>query len=84
MKNELKRRLKEGEQTFGTWITIESPLCTELMSTLGFDWFVFDTEHSPLDIYKVQTLMQAMRGKETTPIVRVWWNDLVAIKRAWI
>ncbi len=82
MKNDLKRRLKEGEQTFGTWITIESPLCTELMSTLGFDWFVFDTEHSPLDIYKVQTLMQAMRGKETTPIVRVWWNELVAIKRA--
>jgi len=30
-----------------------------------------------------QTLMQAMRGgSKTTPIVRVWWNDLVAIKRA--
>jgi len=83
MRNELKRRLKSGEQTFGSWITIESPLCTELMSSLGYDWFVFDTEHSPLDIYQTQTLMQAMRGdSKTTPIVRVWWNDLVAIKRA--
>lgn len=82
MRNELKRRLKRGEQTYGCWVTIESPMCSELMSTLGFDWFVYDTEHSPLDIYQTQTLMQAMRGTETTPIVRAWWNDIVAIKRA--
>jgi len=82
MKNELKRRLKAGEQTYGVWVTVESPIVTELLSTLGFDWLVFDTEHSPLDVYQVQTLMQAMRGEGTTPIVRVVWNDVVAIKRA--
>jgi 2-keto-3-deoxy-L-rhamnonate aldolase RhmA len=82
MRNELKRRLKRGEQTYGCWTTIESPMCSEMMSTMGFDWFVFDTEHSPLDIMQTQTLMQAMRGDATTPIIRVWWNDLVAIKRA--
>ncbi len=83
MKNILKRRLKAGEQVYGTWITLESPIASELMSTLGFDYFVFDTEHSPLDMYMAQTLMQAMRGdSKTTPIVRVNWNDLVQIKRA--
>ncbi len=82
MRNELKRRLKRDEQVYGTWITIESPIVAEMLSTMGFDYFVFDTEHSPLDIYQAQTLMQAMRGQETTPIVRAWWNDLVAIKRA--
>ncbi len=83
MKNVLKRRLKAGEQVYGTWITLESPIASELMSTLGFDYFVFDTEHSPLDMYMAQTLMQAMRGdSKTTPIVRVNWNDLVQIKRA--
>lgn len=82
MRNELKRRLKRGEQTYGCWISIESPIATEMLSTMGFDWFVFDTEHSPLDIYMVQTLMQAMRGNDTTPIVRVNWNELVPIKRA--
>ena len=82
LRNELKRRLQRDEQVYGTWITIESPMATEMLSTLGFDYFVFDTEHSPLDIYKSQTLMQAMRGDRTTPIIRVWWNDLVAIKRA--
>jgi 2-keto-3-deoxy-L-rhamnonate aldolase RhmA len=83
MKNILKRRLKAGEQVYGTWITLESPIASELMSSLGFDYFVIDTEHAPLDIYQAQTLMQAMRGdSKTTPIVRVWWNDIVAIKRA--
>jgi 2-keto-3-deoxy-L-rhamnonate aldolase RhmA len=82
LKNELKRRLHKNEQVYGTWITIESPMVTEMLSTLGFDYFVFDTEHSPLDIYKSQTLMQAMRNEMTTPIIRVWWNDIVAIKRA--
>ena len=82
MRNELKRRLQRDEQVYGTWITIESPMATEMLSTLGFDYFVFDTEHSPLDIYKSQTLMQAMRGDQTTPLIRVWWNDLVQIKRA--
>ncbi|MBS7620190.1 4-hydroxy-2-oxo-heptane-1,7-dioate aldolase, partial [Candidatus Bathyarchaeota archaeon] len=82
MKNELKRRLKRGDQVYGIWVTIESPMVTELLSTMGFDYFVFDTEHSPLDIFQSQTLMQAMRPMGTTPIIRVWWNDLVAIKRA--
>jgi 2-keto-3-deoxy-L-rhamnonate aldolase RhmA len=83
LKNELKRRLKKDEQVYGTWITVESPMCTEMMSSLGFDYFVIDTEHAPLDILTAQTLMQAIRpDSKTTPIVRVWWNDIVAIKRA--
>ena len=58
-------------------------MMAEMMSSLGFDYFVIDTEHAPLDPLMTQTLMQAMRpDTKTTPIVRVWWNDLVAIKRA--
>ena len=83
MRNELKRRLKKDEQVYGTWITVESPFAAEMMSSLGFDYFVIDTEHAPLDMRMAQTLMQAMRhDTKTTPIVRVWWNDIVAIKRA--
>jgi len=81
LRNELKRRLKAGERTLGLWMSIESPIVSELLSGLGFDWFVFDLEHSPLDVYTAQTLMQAMR-EETTPIIRVAWNDPVLIKLA--
>lgn len=84
MQNRLKRRLQAGGQALGVWVTLESPIATELLSSIGFDYLVFDTEHSPLDVYQVQTLMQAMRGEGTTctPLVRVVWNDLVPIKRA--
>lgn len=83
MKNILKERVKAGEQVYGTWITVESPITAEMMSSMGFDYFVIDTEHAPLDMRMAQTLMQAMRpDTKTTPIVRVWWNDLVQIKRA--
>ncbi len=83
MINKLKRDLTQGKQVYGCWMTIESPICSEMMSSLGFDYFVFDTEHSPLEIYQIQTLMQAMRGdSKTTPIIRVNWNDIVQIKRA--
>ncbi len=42
MKNELKKRMYAGEQLYGTWITVESPIMTELMSSFGFDYFVID------------------------------------------
>jgi len=81
LKNELKKKLKSGKRTLGVWITVESPIVSELLSGLGFDWFVFDLEHSPLEILLAQTLMQATKGS-TTPIVRVAWNDPVQVKRA--
>ena len=83
MRNEFKRMMKDGKQGFGTWITVESPLASEMMSSMGFDYFVLDNEHSPLDMLQIQTLMQAFRpDSKTCPIVRPWWNDMVAIKRA--
>ncbi len=82
MDNLLKKRLRAGEQTAGLWISTPSLDVTELLSTFGFDWFVFDNEHSPLDVAATQSLMQAMRGNYTVPLIRVPWNDLVAIKKS--
>ena len=81
MKNELKKRLVNGERTVGAWITIPHTDISESLSTLPFDWFVFDQEHSTLDDQLTQQLMQAMKGN-VTPLVRVAWNDPVMIKKA--
>lgn len=81
MKNELKFRLKKGEKTVGAWITIPHMDISESLSTLPFDWFVFDQEHSVLDEELSQKLMQAMKG-EVTPLIRVAWNDPIIIKKA--
>ncbi len=80
--NKLKRKLSAGKTTLGVWVSIPSPDISEILSTMGFDWLVFDTEHSPMDVSTAQVLIQAMKGEETTPIIRVAWNDPVLIKRA--
>ncbi len=82
MRNPVKAKLKAGQPSIGTWMTIGHPDVAEFLATLGFDWFVFDMEHSPLSFETVQVLMQASSFSKTVPMVRVAWNDMVLIKRA--
>lgn len=82
MKNALKAKLRENKPALGLWITIPSPDVSEALSTLPFDWFLFDLEHSALNEQSTQVLMQGMRGDAITPLVRVAWNDQVLIKKA--
>jgi len=81
-KNFVKEKLRKGEPSVGTWIGIGHPDIPEILGNIGFDWFVFDMEHGPHSIEKVQNLMQAMSTSPTLPLVRVPWNDMVMIKRA--
>jgi len=43
----VRRKLKEGKTSIGTWITIGHPDIPDILGNLGFDWFVFDTEQAP-------------------------------------
>jgi len=78
---EFKQRMRNGEVLYGSWIDLVDPCACEIMSELGFDWFLIDTEHGPIDIGTLQNMLIAMRGSSTVPIVRVPWNDQVVIKR---
>ena len=80
--NRVKWMLKRGEVTFGTWVSIGNPDVAEILSNLGFDWLVFDTEHGPLSIETVESMIQATSGTGVVPLVRVGGNDMVMIKRA--
>lgn len=77
----LKNAIRSGRVTFGTWVTIGHPEVPEILSTLPFDWFVFDMEHGPLDVGTVEVLMMPLKGTSITPLVRIPWNDIVVIKR---
>ncbi len=78
----LKKILKSGEVALGTWITINHPDVVDALSEFPFDWFVFDMEHSPLEISDIEILMMPLRDTDITPLIRVPWNDMVVIKRA--
>src|SRR5207244_10040886 len=46
-----------------------------LLPDAGFDFLLFDTPHSPWEIEQLQPRIQAMRGKQTAPVVRVATNE---------
>lgn len=79
--NEFKRRLLAGEALDGLWFSSASPVLAEALSLAGFDWMLFDTEHSPVDVASVQPLLQAAAGGTAQAVVRPAWNDKVLIKR---
>ncbi len=81
-KNKVKELWREDRAAVGTWLALGSPIVAEIISHIGFDWVVIDTEHAPIGIETTQSIIQAMFATDTVPIVRVPWNDPALIKRA--
>ncbi len=81
MINEVKHKLSEGKVAFGPWVHIGHPDIAEILSLVGFDFVIYDTEHTPLSLESIQNMMQVMHGSRVVPLVRVAWNDPVLIKR---
>lgn len=81
MKNLLKEKINRKEPALGTFVGLGHPDVTEMLSRIGFDWLLIDSEHAPLSVETMQTMLQAMNGSTCTPIIRPPWNDPVAIKR---
>jgi 2-keto-3-deoxy-L-rhamnonate aldolase RhmA len=74
-----REKLRRGQTCLGTVITFTDPTVTETLSqVLDFVWI--DMEHNALTLETVQGHIMATRGSETTPLVRVPWNDPVLIK----
>lgn len=80
--NKVKSMLKRDLVTLGCWVTIGSGDVAEILSNLGFDWLLFDTEHSPLSLETIQYMIQATSATEIVPLVRVAANDMTLTKRA--
>ncbi|WP_114965506.1 HpcH/HpaI aldolase family protein [Alkalilacustris brevis] len=80
-KNAFKRRLLAGEVQFGLWMSLASPVTSEALSLVGFDWLAFDAEHAPVEISELQGLLQAAAVGGSACVVRPAWNDKVLIKR---
>ncbi len=80
-RNRFKARLLAGETLSGLWMSLASPIAAEALSLVGFDWLLFDTEHTPVDVAAVQPLLQAAAVGTAGAVVRPAWNDTVLIKR---
>jgi 2-keto-3-deoxy-L-rhamnonate aldolase RhmA len=84
MKNLVKRKLKEGKPSIGTWISVGHPDIAMYLADLGFDWLVCDMEHGPYGPETYHFMVQAMlyNRKNCMPMARIPWNDLIWAKKA--
>lgn len=80
--NNFRKRMRAGERCFGCWLHLDSPVAAELLALAGFDALIIDHEHGSGELASAIRLMQAMSATQASPIMRVPWNDPVALKRA--
>ena len=80
-RNAFKHALKAGQPQIGLWSSLSSHYSVEVIAGAGFDWLLLDMEHSPNDLESLLAQLQAAAPYATHPVVRVPWNDMVAMKR---
>jgi 4-hydroxy-2-oxoheptanedioate aldolase len=79
--NRFKSALLAGRSQIGLWCSLPGAYPAELLAGAGFDWLLFDTEHSPGDPLTVLPQLQAVAPYPVAPVVRPASNDPVLIKR---
>jgi 4-hydroxy-2-oxoheptanedioate aldolase len=79
--NRFKRAIAERRQQIGLWCSLPGSYIAEAVAGSGFDWLLFDTEHSPGDVLSVLPQLQAVAPYNVSPIIRPASNDTVLIKR---
>ncbi|CAH2602164.1 2-dehydro-3,6-dideoxy-6-sulfogluconate aldolase [Rhodovastum atsumiense] len=83
--NQFKQWLSQRRQPapLGTWMMTGSAAVAEALGYVGFDYLVLDTEHVPVDQLDVGHILRALAGTPTREVLlRLPWNDAVAVKRA--
>lgn len=81
MVNTFKQALAEGRQQIGLWHGLASPYTAEICAGAGFDWLLFDGEHSPTDIPLLLAQIQAVGGTGAHPIGRPPFGEPWLIKQ---
>ncbi|HZZ10479.1 MAG TPA: aldolase/citrate lyase family protein, partial [Paraburkholderia sp.] len=79
--NSFRRAVRDGETLIGCWASLASPIATELLGVIGFDWMLLDAEHAPNDVLTLIPQLMGLKDSVSAPVVRPPANDSVFIKR---
>jgi 2-dehydro-3-deoxyglucarate aldolase len=77
----LKDRIRRGELTYGSWMTLSHPAIAEVLATAGFEWIVVDLEHSIINIREAGELIRVIDLRGMGALVRLTSNDANLAKR---
>ena len=75
--NAIKDSIKSGRTVVGT--TVTPNVDVSILADAGYDFLLFDTQHSAWEIKQLQPSIQTMRGKQAPPLVRVAANQAYQI-----
>src|SRR5438477_12724371 len=70
--NAIKDAIKSGRTVVGT--TVTPNVDVSILADAGYDFLLFDTQHSAWEIKQLQPSIQTMRGKQAAPLVCVAAN----------
>ena len=79
--NTFRQSVLRSETQIGCWASLGSPITTELLGVVGFDWILLDAEHAPNDVLTLIPQLMALKDSRSAPVVRPPANDSVVIKR---
>jgi 4-hydroxy-2-oxoheptanedioate aldolase len=79
--NPVTDKLRSGQPSVGTWLSLCSPVSAENMAKIGWDWLVVDVEHSPVGFDTMVNCFRAAQLGGAVPMARMPWNDTIWIQR---
>jgi len=80
--NKIREVWAEGRTATNIFLGIPDSFAAEVIASLGFDGVTIDMQHGVVDYQVGITMMQGISRYETTPMVRVPWNDPASIMKA--
>ncbi|HEY2952792.1 MAG TPA: aldolase/citrate lyase family protein [Verrucomicrobiae bacterium] len=79
--NHVRHKLKRGEPSVGTWLTLPDTVAARLMAQTGFDWLTVEFEHTPVTFETAANSFAIIAASGCVPLARVPWNTGENIKR---
>ncbi len=78
----IRKNLREGLVTLGTWMQIPHPSIAEILGQAGYDWVAVDMEHGTISASQLPDLFRAIELGGTLPMVRLAQGHPKDCKRA--
>lgn len=79
--NYVRAKLKRGEPSIGSWLTLPDPVAAQLMARTGFDWLTVELEHTPITMETAAQSFAIIASSGVVPLARIPWNTAENIKR---
>src|SRR5262247_986960 len=80
--NPVKRKLREGKPSFGTWLSLGDLYASRVLARAGFDWLTLDMEHQPINWGTAAAIFGAIADAGCVPLARVPEGNHFFIKQA--